>query len=270
MSSTVFASTTADSATALEIEMAERHRRVLCEVQAAALDVTRAFADLAIASAHAARATLAPDAWHPELERAQAIGASRHAAEAFHRVTRALRLTMAMERAVVTSMSDAMAGRVATPVAPIFTATFLAPGADIPPLTADSPQTHQEARVMASEASGAAENLSFDPRDSERLTDIERGDRFGRLKFRETVERICADIGVKPDWDRWEGDAPRPSGSCPISPDTEHMEPPPKAVDPPPDDPVRPSASHSLPPGSSPPPRCGSSVPGQASRTASG
>ena len=187
--------------------MAERHQRVLCEMQEAALAVTRVYADLAIASAQAAKATLAPDAWHPELERAQAIGASRHAAEAFHRVTRALRLTMAMERAVVEIMRGVEAGSLAGPSMPIFTAAFLAPGGDIPPLTSDSAQTCGEAKAASREARG--DDVSFDQRDLECLAEIERGDRVGHLKIREALERICAEIGVKPDWSRWDGEAVR-------------------------------------------------------------
>jgi hypothetical protein len=252
------------------LEMAERHHCILREMQEAAVAVSRVYADLAIASGLAAQATLAPEAWHPELERAQAIGAARHAAEAYHRVTRALRLTMAMERAILDSLRDQAAGIVAKPVTPIFTAAFAAPGEDIPPLKIDSTQTRGEVRAMARELNGLGDHFSFDSRDDEALVDIERGDRFGRIKFRETVVRICAAIGIEPQWDRWDGDGlrspePDPRGSEPLQ-----IEPVPKAVYPPPNDPLKPSASRSSPPGSSPPPRCGSWVLEPASSRASG
>ena len=116
------------------IEMAERHQRVLREVAEIAMEVTRGFGSSAIAAAHAAEVILADEIWQPETGRARALAGSKDAAEAFHKVTRALRLTLALERATVEALRDLRNGVAPAPVKPIFQATLAAPGSDIPPL----------------------------------------------------------------------------------------------------------------------------------------
>jgi hypothetical protein len=62
------------------------------------------------------------------------------------------------------------------------------------------------------------ERLSFDPA----YTDIDS------LPLRETVERICADLTITPDWSRWEAE-----DWTPHNPDVYDPSPPPRPDDPP-------------------------------------
>jgi hypothetical protein len=62
------------------------------------------------------------------------------------------------------------------------------------------------------------ERLSFDPA----YTDIDN------LPLRETVERICADLTITPDWSRWEAE-----DWTPHNPAFRHPEPPPRPDGPP-------------------------------------
>jgi hypothetical protein len=165
------------------IEVAERHLRLLAEVADLAMVAARASSALVVATAQAAAKIVAEKdgAWACEADKAYAVRASREAADAFTRITRALRLTLTLETATAERLRDLRAG-----VAP--------------------------ARANRAKDRAAQSGVSLDPvldlaHDlRERLTET---DRFGPLLRRplgEAVALICADIGVTPDWNRWNGE----------------------------------------------------------------
>ena len=182
------------------IEIAERHLRLLAEVAELAMAAARASGALLVATAEAAAKIVAEKdgAWACEADKACAVRASREAADAFTRVTRALRLTLTLETATAERLRDLRAGVAPTPGG----------GAErqVAGLGAfDS--VGEKARELVAEVAAkdgdvhAALDFAHDLR--ERLTE---SDRFGPLLSRplvEVVALICADIGLSPDWSRW-------------------------------------------------------------------
>ena len=198
------------------IEIAERHLRLLAEVAELAMVAARAGSALVVAAAQAAAKIVAEKdgAWACEADKACAVRASREAADAFTRITRALRLTLALETATVERLRDLRAGtvsacedRAASGVAQLGAALVL---------SREKVRERVADAIAEAAADGgdidAALDLAHDLR--ERLTE---SDRFGPLLKRpliEVVGLICADIGVTPDWSRWSGEGrtpPRPT-----------------------------------------------------------
>jgi hypothetical protein len=54
----------------------------------------------------------------------------------------------------------------------------------------------------------------------ERLTEDEAYDRFGDQPTREIVESLCKDLGLEPDWSRWDGEGWIQDGPPPLRPRT--------------------------------------------------
>jgi hypothetical protein len=140
----------------------------------------------------------------------------RDAADAFHSVTRALRLTMALETATAERLSDLRAG--------VGKRRGETGGGAAAPAPADPAQPAEDAdslasmgvyrdtvRELVSEAIAAEvadESLAREMRGQLRERLSER-DLFGPLMYRplrEVVARICDDIGLAPDWSQWTGD----------------------------------------------------------------
>src|SRR5215469_6383865 len=92
------------------IEVCERHLRLLAEVGEIAMEVTRALGRSAVIAGKEVEEVLATDAWHPETARARALAGSKDAADAFAKVTRALRLTFALEKTTAELLRDLRAG----------------------------------------------------------------------------------------------------------------------------------------------------------------
>jgi hypothetical protein len=105
------------------IEVCERHLRLLAEVGEIAMEVTRALGRSAVTAGKEVEEVLATDAWHPETARARALAGSKDAADAFAKVTRALRLTFALEKMTAEQLRDLRSGvlpeRKATASAPV-------------------------------------------------------------------------------------------------------------------------------------------------------
>ena len=133
---------------------------------------------------------------------------AQRTAEAFARISRAVRLTLALEEKTDRFLAELAAG--------------LAPAAGEEAAGGDHPwlndvfwesQTRRrieaEARIAeAIDAEVADETIakSLYVALDERLADREACLRILDYPFREAVERLCKDLGFAPDWSRWEGD----------------------------------------------------------------
>jgi hypothetical protein len=169
-----------------------------------AMEAARAGGALVVATAEAAAKLVAEKdgAWACESDKAYAVRGSREAADAFTRITRALRLTMALETATAERLRDLRAGV-------IHARQDRASGGPTRPAMLDPFREKVRERVADAIAEAAADDGDVDPALDlahdlrERLTET---DRFGPLLNRPLVEvvgLICADIGVTPDWSRW-------------------------------------------------------------------
>jgi hypothetical protein len=186
------------------IEVCERHLRLLAEVGEMAMEVTRAYSASAKAAARKVAEVLGDKVWQPETGMARALAGSRDAAEAFHKVTRALRLTFALEKATAEALRDLRAGVVAQRQATAAPSAAREAGR-APAQPCASPHTPRDAGDPATEDTTAAAGDITPAREfrddlAERLTE---SDRFGpllRRPLREVVEQVCADIGAAPAW----------------------------------------------------------------------
>ena len=198
------------------LEVAERQLLQLRELAEIAMAAARAFGESAVACAGAEKQIVGEDWFTPEVGRARACGA-RDAAESIQKVTRAARLTMKLEMAVAEMVRDIRAG-IVTHSTPTHCNVVAASGTHAGGLTGacprdrDSDWTRQDA-------------------DTERLVEFDRPETLPRAPLRDTVEEICADLGVTVDWKTWtfppsgvDRDAVRP-------PALERAEPPPPGVD---------------------------------------
>jgi hypothetical protein len=196
------------------IEMAERHLLMLEHVTSWAMDAAQASAALLTASGWRSKAVICEEGgvWSSESAKQVAMRGQRDAADAFHTVTRALRLTMALETVTAERLHDLRAGvarrhREAEPTAPV-KARETAEEADS---LASMGVYRDTVRELVSEAIAAEvteESLAREMRGQLRERLSER-DLFGPLMcrpLREVVARICDDIGLTPDWSQWTGD----------------------------------------------------------------
>ena len=131
------------------LDVAERQLAMLGELAEMAMAVSRAFAGAGIAAARAAGSILNDEAWQSESDRALAITASGHAAEAFQKVSRALRLTLKLEKSTAEWLRDERLG--------------------IRREARDETPDNRRDRPRGEQSAGA------EP-DSERLVELERGD----------------------------------------------------------------------------------------------
>ena len=176
---------------------------MLGELAAMALVVARAHAAAAVAAANAVEVILADECWQPETGRARALAGSRDAAEAFQKVSRALRLTLMLEKATADFVRDLRLG--------IEKKVVAATPRNICEIRREDVSSDSVHERRADRRSDAA---------AERLVDIERTDVLPRLAFRETVDRICADLGADVDWNAWKIAPPEPAAEIPdASPD---------------------------------------------------
>jgi len=177
------------------LKVAERQLKVLGELAQMGLEVSRSHAAAALAAAHAVEVILDED-WQADTARALALAGSRNAAEAFQKVSRALRLTLVLEMKMAECIRDLRAG-----VAPI--AGSKQSRAD---QRAFGFEPHKSTDFQPIESGDPADaKPSCDSRDSgvERLVDIERPDRIQRGTFRDVVDQICADLAIVPDWESY-------------------------------------------------------------------
>ena len=129
--------------------------------------------------------------------------------QSFARASRAVRLTLALEARFEQDLANLRAGGApsAQTVDP-----YPQPPFENPSKKKDHPSAHRNRTrdnvwdVMNSEVTDIypAHELLDDLH--ERLTEGERYDRFLYRPLRESVEAICEDLGLTPDWSRWTED----------------------------------------------------------------
>jgi hypothetical protein len=199
------------------IETAERHLQMLRHLTAWGMDAAQACAGLVTASGWRSKAVICDEAnvWSSETAKQIAMRGQRDAADAFHFITRAVRLTMALETATAERLSDLRAG--------VAERRDKARDAESPAVTEEAAEAsdanvdgpmgiyRETVNALVTEAIAAEvgdESVAREMRAElrERLTEC---DRFGPLMLkplREVVAKICDDIGLAPDWSRWEGE----------------------------------------------------------------
>ena len=171
------------------LAIAERQLAILAELSALGMEAARAFTTSAIASAKTAEVILKEDWFVPEVGRARACGA-KEAAESFQKVSRSVRLTLVLEMNVAEIARDVRAGIV----------TYI--GGIAHRKSAGETPSIQNERADSRSSSSDERDTDRRSRDAntERLYEYERPDILPQETFRETVERICDDLGAAIDW----------------------------------------------------------------------
>ena len=145
------------------------------------------------------------------LEHADAVptDGSTASAEAFAKFSRAVRLTITLEEKLDEALSAYLAGEVAK-------AEIAKEQARKDPYA--KLKTGQTARVVELVRDVIDREIP-DPKDHDLLTDAlderllfdEAYAHIDDLPLREVLERLCADLKLRPDWKRWAGDGWKPS-----------------------------------------------------------
>ena len=191
----------ADEAPAPAVLRAERRLRLLAELADIGMELARALRPVAPASPDGDRV----DADGAAAQTGQARGGDP--AEAFARLSRAIRLTLALEAKTDAGLRDLKAGIVRE------THETQSVAAERRKVAAakDAEAREEKIRDLVTEAA-EAEVEDFDTLNElrealeERLDeDVAYLDRAER-PLRETVERLCGDLALRPDWSRWEGE----------------------------------------------------------------
>ena len=169
------------------IAVAGRQLELLTELGEMSMVVCRAYAHAAVAASGAVEAILADDFYQPETGRARALAGAKDAADSFQKVSRSLRLTLALQTTVVDALRDLRAGVYRSKAA-----------RDERVASAPRPEA---------EVSDAAARCERGDSDRERLVEYERL-REGE-GFRVIVNGIRAEIGHAINWkSRADGRAP--------------------------------------------------------------
>jgi hypothetical protein len=184
---------------------AERRLRMLEKLAQMEMELAEALQRQAIAAANPT-----PPA-EPDAGAASAPGAAPDTVDdlsaAFARIARSLRLTLALQARAEEQLRALLAGEAAKVEARRFTARKRA----LDEAAAQSRDRRDTVERLVWEAAerevedeealkGVLEALE------ERLDDDDAYWNIGRLPLRETVERLCADLELNPDWSRWEGE----------------------------------------------------------------
>ena len=181
------------------IPVAERQLELLTELSEMAMVVCRAYAHAAVAASGAVEAILADDFYQPETGRARALAGAKDAAESFQKVSRSLRLTLALQTTVVDALRDLRAGVYRPKAAGAYRDLVFDPTRDAP----EAPALDTEAEV-----SDAASRAERGDSNRERLVEFERLDTGEG--FRVIVNGIRAEIGHAIDWKSRADDRPPP------------------------------------------------------------
>lgn len=182
------------------LPVAERQLAMLGEVAQIAMVLSRAYGAAAIAAANAVEVILADEYWQPETGRSRALAGSKDVAEGFRKVSRSLRLTLAMEMKTAEMLRDLQREIITNS------------NAD----RKDAGETPADRGLLvrqrpAGSCSDDAET-NFDKPETvvEPLVEFDRPDRLPAAAFREVVDALCVDIGVAPDWKTWRIGRPKP------------------------------------------------------------
>jgi len=182
--------------------VAERQLALLGELAAMAMGVSRAFAASAISSAQAEERILADEYFTPEVGRARGCGA-KDAAESFQKVSRAVRLTLKLELAVAETVDDLRQGR----------SSRAKDAGETPAVLVGAMELDRRRLAGSASADDAPDRDRYDS-DRDCLVELERSEVLFVAPFRETVDRICTDLGATMDWTDWRIEAPatKPEG----------------------------------------------------------
>ena len=172
------------------LAVAERQLELLGELAEMAMVVSRAYAHAAVAAAGAVEAILADEFYQPETGRARALAGARDAAESFQKVSRSLRLTLALQTTVVDALRDMRAGVYRPRIPAARRNLSLDPAGDAPVV---APATRVEAEI--SDAAARSERADSS---RERLVEFDRPDTADG--FRIVVNGVRARIGHATDW----------------------------------------------------------------------
>jgi hypothetical protein len=188
---------------------AERRLRVLEELTEIGLDLARALHRQALAAADPVGPTepAEPDAPTPTTP-------AGDPSVAFARISRAIRLTLALEARTDEALRALRAGVAAE----VEARRVAARNRDAAEAAARSKARREAVEDLVLEA---AEREIEDEEAldgvlaalEERLEDDEAYQDLDRLPLRETVEQLCADLELTPDWSRWDGEAWAPEAS---------------------------------------------------------
>jgi len=139
-------------------------------------------------------------------------------AAAFAPLSRAIRLTLALEARTCQELSDLKAGVVHAREEERAKAAKRAEAAEYDAARARELKVWKCVAAVADAEidDGEAYGDLFEALD-ERLTDDEAYEDYDELPLRETVERLCKDLGLDPDWSRWDGEGWE-AGYAPIRP----------------------------------------------------
>jgi hypothetical protein len=180
----------ADEAPDPSVVRAERRLRLLEELSEIGMELARALKP-GVAACEAA---------------ADGKARGRDPADAFAPLSRAIRLTLALEARTDQELRDLKAGIVMKREAE------RARTAERPPTTGDRESVYRETlrrRVYdAIDAEAESEDIANDLYEAldERLDQDEAYFDCERRPLRETVERLCRDLTLSPDWSRWDGE----------------------------------------------------------------
>ena len=182
------------------IQRAERHLRVLAELTEIGMDLTRA-----LRRRVEAQAKTWADEPPPTTE--------RDPADAFQRLSRAVRLTLVLEARVAEALRALLAGEVATAETRHADTARARRRDTAPARVVDLVTQAMRAEIDDKEA-------LYDCREAleERLDEDEAYERYSDRPLRETVERLCADLGLTPDWSLWTEDGGDEGWAFPPSP----------------------------------------------------
>jgi hypothetical protein len=173
---------------------AERRLRLLEELTEIGMELTRALRP----SAAEAREDLSDD-------KAQAKG--RDPADAFARLSRAVRLTLALEARTDQELRDLKAGIVRVRENEHAKAAEHAEhAAHIDRLTRKAEVSYLVANIAEAEIGDGDEWENLCAALEERLEEDAAYEDCDKWPLRETVERLCKDLALSPDWSRWAGE----------------------------------------------------------------
>ncbi|MEO8926586.1 MAG: hypothetical protein ABI306_05425 [Caulobacteraceae bacterium] len=181
---------------------AERQLRMLEELARIGMDLARALGRRAEAEAEAAGEAVdaVPNA-------APQPATQRDPADAFQRISRAIRLTLALEMRTDETLRALQAGEATAEAARREAAIRRAEAAK----TRCRQAVEEKVRAVVSHAITAeiegdeALDACHEALD-ERLEDDESYEDLADKPLRQTVERLCADLGLSPDWSAWSDD----------------------------------------------------------------
>ena len=175
---------------------------MLGELAQMALVTCRAHAAADVAAAHAVEEIMADDYWQPETGRARALAGAKDAADAFQKVSRALRLTLKLEIIAAETARDIRVGIVT------HTAQPHSAGEDAGALAVSAEGQPDRRRPAGSDPADRDADPSRSETDTEHLVEFERPDVLPRTPFCQTVNRIRAELNTPVDWSAWKVGSP--------------------------------------------------------------